>query len=416
MSIHVQCSQCGQQVQAGDRHAGSRVKCPGCGSSISIPDIGQPADVSRRVTAPRNLQEAIELDHPAYIAAYLQQQEFYLIEDPEQSDEESSVPWTALVDGFPAVLVFTSQQHVGEFAYRVPSPDQEDGSVSAFTIEGWELLNSLEPGAGILLNPETDDVVVFPPDEVEQFQTLRPPRRPRTSRPTAEDEDSRQANAVREQSMDYLRERGFRPADWLPLPDVTLQLRPPEEIAGRLLALNTVFTWAAAPKEAVASADIRRQFRQERLRSWLTDEEYEIVRLLRQEALELHGGSVGWRLENMWPLAWVLGFEPEPTIEASQIGQDVSRGLMFEFLQGTEDTTAGLLERSKLRSSADVIELEDRFYCAHNAVRGAQLGSTDQVPDGFDPQVHGGVVHERRHALTWCLSPETDWDDTDLST
>ena len=59
--------------------------------------------------------------------------------------------------------------------------------------------------------------------------------------------------------------------------------------------------------------------------------------------------------------------------------------------------------------------MEDLFYCAHDAVRSAQLGGAT-VPIGFHPIDDGGGIHERRHALTWALSPGTDWDDTDLST
>lgn len=42
--------------------------------------------------------------------------------------------------------------------------------------------------------------------------------------------------------------------------------------------------------------------------------------------------------------------------------------------------------------------MEYKFYCAHNAVRSAQLGRAT-VPAGFDTVTHGGTVHERRHAL-----------------
>jgi hypothetical protein len=63
-----------------------------------------------------------------------------------------------------------------------------------------------------------------------------------------------------------------------------------------------------------------------------------------------------------------------------------------------------------------VQQLEDLFYCVHNAVRSAQLGHADRVPEGFHPVRDGGCIHERRHALTWTLSPGVDWDDTDLST
>lgn len=52
---------------------------------------------------------------------------------------------------------------------------------------------------------------------------------------------------------------------------------------------------------------------------------------------------------------------------------------------------------------------KDLFYCAHNAVRSAQLGH-DTVPPGFHAVVDGGVVHERRHALTWALSLGVAWE------
>jgi hypothetical protein len=38
------------------------------------------------------------------------------------------------------------------------------------------------------------------------------------------------------------------------------------------------------------------------------------------------------------------------------------------------------------------------------------------VPADFDPIANGGVIHERRHALTWALAPGVSWDDIDLST
>jgi hypothetical protein len=48
----------------------------------------------------------------------------------------------------------------------------------------------------------------------------------------------------------------------------------------------------------------------------------------------------------------------------------------------------------------------------HNAVRSAQLGE-DTVPEGFHPIANGGVIHERRHALTWAISPGVSWEKTE---
>jgi hypothetical protein len=94
-------------------------------------------------------------------------------------------------------------------------------------------------------------------------------------------------------------------------------------------------------------------------------------------------------LENMWPLAWVLGFPRPPALD-------------------------GKAARPPRRPD-EVERLEDRFSGCHNAVRSARLGGST-VPRGFDPVVHGRAIQERRHALSWCLSPGTSWDDTDLAT
>ncbi len=72
--------------------------------------------------------------------------------------------------------------------------------------------------------------------------------------------------------------------------------------------------------------------------------------------------------------------------------------------------------RIQLRPLREVAQLEDIFYCAHNAVRSAQLGRIEAVPNGFHPVTNGGVVHEKRHSLTWIFSPNVKWNDTDLST
>ena len=40
--------------------------------------------------------------------------------------------------------------------------------------------------------------------------------------------------------------------------------------------------------------------------------------------------------------------------------------------------------------------------------RSAQLGAPT-APKGFDPVVGTGVIHERRHSLTWAISPDVSW-------
>ena len=90
--------------------------------------------------------------------------------------------------------------------------------------------------------------------------------------------------------------------------------------------------------------------------------------------------------------------------------------MLFEFMGGFDQSIDELMQKTSLRSNGRVNALEDYFYCAHNAVRSAQVGSPETVPVDFDPMVHGGAVHERRHGHAGCVSPGVGWDDTDLST
>lgn len=222
--------------------------------------------------------------------------------------------------------------------------------------------------------------------------------------------------SVRDTNLALLARAGFRVAQWLPRErGAGNELRPLTEIAARLFALDALFTWVAFPEQSAASDRVRRYADANNARSWLTSAERDMFELPRQVAHERHVDSIGWRLENMWSLAWVLGFAAEPRFDGEMMPSELQRAMLLQFMPGLDKRVSDLLDRKTSRGYAEVSALEDLFYCAHNAARSAQLGH-DTVPAGFHPVVGGGVVHERRHALTWCVSPGVAWDDTDLST
>lgn len=223
--------------------------------------------------------------------------------------------------------------------------------------------------------------------------------------------------ALRENHYYQLAQRGFRCARWLPLYRESRddELRPISELASRLLALKALFLWAAAPDDIASSDRIETFVSRNGLMEHLTEDEATIISAPRDQAREEHRDSIGWRLENMWSLAWVLGFEPCPPFYQGQIPQQVFRDLIEVFLPNLDGSIDDFLAELQPRSTADVVGLEDLYYCTHNAVRSAQMGS-DTVPDYFHPVGDGGAIHERRHSLTWALSPGAQWDETDLST
>jgi hypothetical protein len=232
---------------------------------------------------------------------------------------------------------------------------------------------------------------------------------------TGTDASHDKARELKQRIFSELTTLGFQPANSLPLPDLNISLRDKYSICMRLMALQAVFAWAAAPERVVDTAQIQGYIERNNLRSAMTESELAMIDLPRKDAQAQHGNTVGWRLENMWALAWVVGFARGPTFDASQISDEVIQELLFEFLPAWDGHIADFADGVILRSVSDVIVMEYKFYCAHNAVRSAQLGGKT-VPANFDPIAHGGAVHERRHSLTWALAPEDDWDDTDLST
>jgi hypothetical protein len=217
---------------------------------------------------------------------------------------------------------------------------------------------------------------------------------------------------VRQASLARLSELGFKVSPSLPETpgrSIAATLRPRQEIESRLLALHALCVWVAAPDGVWSDAQVADYLKTYKLKPWLTQQELTILALPRAEARENYLDSIGWKMENMWALAWVLGFEEELPLHGELQGK-VARDLVYEFLPRPNRKA-----KWKPRSLAEVLAAEDLFYCAHNAVRSALLGGKT-VPAGFDAVGDGGGIHERRHGLTWCLSPGVTWEDTDFST
>jgi hypothetical protein len=225
--------------------------------------------------------------------------------------------------------------------------------------------------------------------------------------------------SLRRKSLEQLSQLGFQVADNLPVERTIAgggpQLRPKNEILSRVLAIKALWLWVDLHPQAESEATVLEMLDEAGLRAHLTTQEAEILSLSRKDAVAQHGHLMGWKNENCWPLAWALGFPEAPSVDQGQVSGKLGKHLMLEWLPNNASECRALEADCALRSVSEVQALEDLFYCAHNAVRSAQLGGTT-VPEDFDPVNEGGCIHERRHSLTWLLSPGIGWDETDLST
>lgn len=422
MPIHANCPDCGEPLRAKDELAGQESTCPKCSALVQVPDLD--TREARLDKAAKQQQtgvlECLVADDFEGAAPLMRNLELWLINATD--DEEEIAPLCADVDGYETVVCFLSLEDSQRFAEENPSLLDNDDELPLFAVHGQDLLENLPDEMGLVINPESEDAIMLDhgcaADLLEHMQSTEENAKVKIEAPTAEERDDAgdpAAVELRSQNMGSLKELGFAPALWLPLPEMHRDIRPESEIKGRLYALANLFAWASAPPEAVPDQQLREYVESHELKVWFTSEELEIWTLARETALEEHSGTIGWKLENMWALAWVLGFDIDPSLHTGQIQQEIIQQLFFEFVGALESPMSDL--EVKLRDCAQVIQMEDLFYCAHNAIRSAQMDpDANTVPEDFNPISDGGTVHERRHALTWCLSPDVDWEETDLST
>ncbi|WP_300021960.1 DUF4272 domain-containing protein [uncultured Maribacter sp.] len=216
---------------------------------------------------------------------------------------------------------------------------------------------------------------------------------------------------LRRKNLDICFNAGFKPTKSLPT-ELGRQLRPTIEIAQRLHAIKALVLWLMVPEESLPKHHILSFIENNNLEDFMTQDEIAILDLPRDDVQGRN--AIGWKFENAWPLAWYFGYK-EPEITGEMMSGELMQDILSNYTCKLDGIIEEWLKDKTIVSEEELMQKEDLFYCLHNAVRSAQLGS-DTVPPGFDPMGNGGVIHERRHSLTYMVSKGISWEDTDLST
>ncbi|WP_196888581.1 DUF4272 domain-containing protein [Aureivirga sp. CE67] len=216
---------------------------------------------------------------------------------------------------------------------------------------------------------------------------------------------------MRLQNVSICLHNGFRPSNALPT-EFERELRPAVEIAKRLNAIKALILWLMIPEEQLESAKILNFVEKNGLRDFMDEGEKAILNNSRTD--EDARNAIGWKFENAWPLAWYFGYK-KPSITGEMMPGEQMQEILMDFTCPLDADINEWIKEYEILPEEDLMQMTDLFYCLHNAVRSAQMGR-QTVPNGFDPMGNGGVIHERRHSLTWMVSKGTNWEDTDLST
>ena len=216
---------------------------------------------------------------------------------------------------------------------------------------------------------------------------------------------------LRLENISICLDAGFKPASSLPT-EFDRELRPSIEIAQRLNAIKALILWLMVPQESLENDKILVFIDKNNLKDFMNEEEKGFLSLARDD--EQARNSIGWKFENAWSLAWYFGYK-EPGITGQMMSGEQMQEILKDFSCPLNESIEEWVKGKETLSQEKLLQKEDLFYCLHNAVRSAQLGG-ETIPKDFDPMGNGGVIHERRHALTWMLSKGISWEETDLST
>ena len=225
------------------------------------------------------------------------------------------------------------------------------------------------------------------------------------------DEKTAKITDFRLENLTICLDSGYKPASSLPT-EFNRKLRPTIEIAQRLNAIKALVLWLMVPKEHLESNKILAFIDKNNLNNFMAEEEKDILNVSRDD--EQARNAIGWKFENAWPLAWYFGYKV-PDVTGEMMSGEQMQEILKDFSCPINESVEVWVKDKEILSEEKLKQKEDLFYCIHNAVRSAQMGE-ETVPSGFDPVGNGGVIHERRHSLTWMLSKDISWEETDLST
>jgi hypothetical protein len=211
-----------------------------------------------------------------------------------------------------------------------------------------------------------------------------------------------------------LRKMGFAVSRGLPLTDWDERAFDIARVAKRLLAIKLVFCYVCIPKDNLPTDTIQQCINTNKVGRFLTKAEREMMMMNRDESHQANVDKVGWKLENMLGLSWIMGFERLSELGLEMCSGDHAKNLLFHETPRIEMGIEQWMGSTHPRNVQQVMVAEDFYYCWHNAARNVAFSGAKN-PTGSPPEVLVGLIQERRMALTYALSA-CDWDDTDLST
>lgn len=114
---------------------------------------------------------AFETDDPKVIAEAILEQEFSLVDVGEDESAEEHNALVAELDDFAGIVSFTGETFAQQFANTVEEALNKEGELPCFVVQGRDFLDLIPDDIGILLNAESEECYIFPPEFVQEIKS-----------------------------------------------------------------------------------------------------------------------------------------------------------------------------------------------------------------------------------------------------
>lgn len=210
-------------------------------------------------------------------------------------------------------------------------------------------------------------------------------------------EQRKSASEARVQSLDLPINENLR----LLAADDEVQLRSPEEVLQRMIALWSVVGSAMVP----GNRFFHRYIVANRYQPWLSAREMRF--LLIEKPGESQRIQYSWQLEPLYFIAWCAGLIERIEIPTGPSSLKDIVGLFPKDIAPPDR----LKEAIRIRSTAEIMDQVDLVYRLDWGIRSA-------APTGDDtaPAVNAGVIQEWHRAANWMIhhKGQDDWDHIEI--
>ena len=210
------------------------------------------------------------------------------------------------------------------------------------------------------------------------------------------------ATERKQRSIAILKNEGVPYIEHLPYieDEESAQLRLPEEVAWRAMALNLV----SVKGEGLGQPRVLEIVEDYNLEPAFSPAEREFI--FNPSPSERDRIQFSWRYEAYWTLLWALGYVPD--LERPDHVCDVQKAVKIM----VDRTSDEFVKDAKLRTPTEILDATDLYYRYHWACRDASLNG-----QAIPADLNSSVVVERHYALNWLVRYlNAEWDDVTTDT